>query len=157
MSTSRQVAGPRPRVELMAECDLLVLPKPLAEVHGAVGDRTAFRLRPSPRTRSTAAAGLSPGRLCITGLRYGRFGLHAFRKNDELAGYCSVIHALQLIGTTAAYGRQALVVSFGATPRGAGTALLALGVHDITLLTHRSVPTVAAPRPPARLVHYQRP
>ena len=36
------------------------------------------------------------------------------------------------------------------------TALFALGVHDVTVLTHRSVAAVAAPMAPARLVHYER-
>jgi alanine dehydrogenase len=48
------------------------------------------------------------------------------------------------------------VISFGATARGAVAALLALGVHDVTVLTHRSVPAVASPMPPAHLVHYDR-
>ena len=36
----------------------------------------------------------------------GSFGLHVFHKNNELAGYCSVLHALGLIGTTGEYGRR---------------------------------------------------
>ena len=48
------------------------------------------------------------------------------------------------------------MISFGATARGAVTALFALGVHDVTVLTHRSVSAVAAPIAPARLVHYDR-
>jgi alanine dehydrogenase len=48
------------------------------------------------------------------------------------------------------------VIGFGATARGAVTALLALGIHDIAVLTHRNVPAVAAPMAPARLVHYER-
>ena len=87
----------------------------------------------------------------------GSFSVHVFHKNNELAGYCSVIHALQLIGTTGAYGQRlrAAVISFGATARGAVTALFALGVHEVTVLTHRSVAAVAAPIAPARLVHYE--
>jgi hypothetical protein len=88
----------------------------------------------------------------------GNFSLHVFHKNNELAGYCSVLQALQLIGVTGAYGRRlrAVVTSFGATARGAVTALFALGVHDVDVLTHRSVPAVAAPIAPARLIHYER-
>ena len=47
------------------------------------------------------------------------------------------------------------MISFGATARGAVIALFALGVHEVTVLTHRSVPAVAAPIAPARLVHYE--
>jgi alanine dehydrogenase len=88
----------------------------------------------------------------------GNFSLHVFHKNNELAGYGSVLHALGLVGTTGAYGRRlrAAVISFGATARGAVGALFALGVHDVTVLTHRSVPAVASPMAPARLVHYDR-
>ena len=88
----------------------------------------------------------------------GNFSLHVFHKNNELAGYCSVIHALALMGATGAYGRRlrAAVISFGATARGAVTALFALGVHDVTMLTQRGVAAVASPMAPARLVHYER-
>ena len=60
-------------------------------------------------------------------------GLHVFHKNNELAGYCSVLHALQLVGSTGDYGRRltAVVIGFGATARGAVTALSALGIHDV--------------------------
>ena len=36
----------------------------------------------------------------------GGFGLHVFHKNNELAGYCSVLHAMQLAGITGSYGRR---------------------------------------------------
>ncbi|MGH3439541.1 MAG: hypothetical protein ACRDRN_24175 [Sciscionella sp.] len=68
-------------------------------------------------------------------------GLHVFHKNNELAGYCSVLHALQLAGLTGDYGRRlsAVVIGFGATARGAVTALNAHGVHEVTVLTNRGV------------------
>jgi alanine dehydrogenase len=75
------------------------------------------------------------------------FGLHVFHKNNELAGYCSVLHALQLTGSTGDYGRRlsAVVIGFGATARGAVTALNAHGVHDVRVLTNRGVAAVSAP------------
>jgi alanine dehydrogenase len=74
-------------------------------------------------------------------------GLHVFHKNNELAGYCSVLHALQLIGTTGVYGRRltAVVIGFGATARGAVTALSAEGIHEVSVLTTRGVAAVASP------------
>jgi alanine dehydrogenase len=88
----------------------------------------------------------------------GSFGLHVFHKNNELAGYCSVLHALQLAGTTGEYGRplRAAVIGFGATGRGAVTALNALGVNDVHVLTHREVTAVASPIHSARMVHFDR-
>jgi alanine dehydrogenase len=88
----------------------------------------------------------------------GSFSLHVFHKNNELAGYCSVLHAMQLIGSTGEYGRQlrAAVISFGAAGRGAVTALQALGVTGIHILTHRDVTAVASPGHSARMVHFGR-
>jgi len=83
--------------------------------------------------------------------------LHVFHKNNELAGYCSVLHALELIGTTGEYGRRlrAAVISFGATGRGAVTALNAHGVNDVDVLTHRDVNAVASPIHSARMVRFE--
>ena len=77
----------------------------------------------------------------------GSVGLHVFHKNNELAGYCSVIHALQLVGLTGDYGRRlsAVVIGFGATARGAVTALNAHGVHEVAVLTTRGVAAVGSP------------
>ena len=86
----------------------------------------------------------------------GSFGLHVFHKNNELAGYCSVLHALQIAGLTGDYGRRlrAVVIGFGATARGAVTALNALGVRDVDVLTNRAVAAVASPIPSVRIVHF---
>ena len=79
--------------------------------------------------------------------RDGRVGLHVFHKNNEIAVYCSVIHALQLAGITGDYGRRltAIVIGFGATARGAVTALNAHGVHEVAVLTNREVAAVGSP------------
>jgi alanine dehydrogenase len=67
-----------------------------------------------------------------------------------------VLHAMQLTGTTGDYGRplRAAVISFGATGRGAVTALNAHGVNDVHVLTHRDVTAVASPIHSARIVHF---
>jgi alanine dehydrogenase len=46
------------------------------------------------------------------------------------------------------------VRAFGATARGAVTALNALGVNDVDVLTHREVAAVAAPIHSTRIVHF---
>jgi alanine dehydrogenase len=86
----------------------------------------------------------------------GAFSLHVLHKNNELAGYASVLHALSLGGSTGAYGRKlrAVVIGFGATARGAVTALAALGVRDVDVLTHREVAAVASPIHSARLLRF---
>lgn len=84
----------------------------------------------------------------------GDFSLHVFHLNNELAGYCSVLHALGLIGTTGFYGprRSAVVIGFGATARGAVTALKAHGIYDIQVLTQRGVAAVSSPIHAANIV-----
>jgi alanine dehydrogenase len=86
----------------------------------------------------------------------GAFSLHVFHKNNELAGYSSVVHALGLCGLDGHYGRRrtAVVIGFGATARGAVTALNGLGFNDVDVLTHREVAAVAAPIHSARIVHF---
>ncbi|WP_411282839.1 N(5)-(carboxyethyl)ornithine synthase [Lapillicoccus sp.] len=84
------------------------------------------------------------------------FGLHVFHKNNEMAGYCSVLHGLQLSGSTGDYGRRlsAVVIGFGATARGAVTALNAHGIHDVSVVTQRGVAAVSAPIHSVRIVQF---
>jgi len=87
----------------------------------------------------------------------GGFGLHVFHKNNELAGYCSVLHALQLCGSTGDYGRRltAVVIGFGATARGAVTALNAHGIHDVRVLTNRGIAAVSSPIPSVDIIQFE--
>ncbi len=68
-----------------------------------------------------------------------RQGRHTFYKNNEMAGYCAVKHALQLKGIDGHYGNQRKVVifGFGAVSRGAIYALKAHGFRDITICIQR--------------------
>ncbi|WP_209406379.1 N(5)-(carboxyethyl)ornithine synthase [Pseudozobellia sp. WGM2] len=69
----------------------------------------------------------------------GQMGRHTFYKNNEMAGYCAVIHALQLKGIDGHYGnqRKVIIFSFGAVSRGAIYALKAHGFRDITICIQR--------------------
>lgn len=66
-------------------------------------------------------------------------GRHTFYKNNEMAGYCGVIHALQLKGIDGHYGnqRKIIIFGFGAVSRGAIYALKAHGFRDITICIQR--------------------
>jgi len=81
--------------------------------------------------------------------------LHIFHKNNEMAGYCSTLHALQLAGITGHYGqsKKVAVISFGSTCRGAIHCLKGFGFTDITLFTKRPGYALTAPIP--TLKHYQ--
>lgn len=69
----------------------------------------------------------------------GQIGRHTFYKNNEMAGYSAVIHALQLRGIDGHYGnqRKVIIFSFGAVSRGAIYALKAHGFRDITICIQR--------------------
>ncbi|MFQ3340375.1 MAG: N5-(carboxyethyl)ornithine synthase [Flavobacteriaceae bacterium] len=69
----------------------------------------------------------------------GAMGRHTFYKNNEMAGYSAVIHALQLKGIDGHYGnqRKVIIFSFGAVSRGAIYALKAHGFRDITICIQR--------------------
>ena len=69
----------------------------------------------------------------------GHMGRHTFYKNNELAGYCAVLHALRLRGIDGHYGKQrkTAILSFGAVSRGAIYALKARGFRDITICIQR--------------------
>ena len=159
-----QVAGLRSRAELFAQCDVVVLPKPLPEdlvelragqvLWGwphCVQDEKLTQLAVERRLTLIAFEAMNHW------TDDGSYGLHVFHKNNELAGYCSVLHALELIGSTGDYGRRlrAAVIGFGATARGAVTALNAHGVHDVDILTNRGVTAVASPIHSARIVHFE--
>ena len=157
------VAGLRSREQLIASCDVILLAKPLpqdlAELRvgqvlwgwpHCVQDETVTQLAIDRRLTLIAFEAMNHWHAD------GSFNLHVFHKNNELAGYCSVLHALEIIGSTGDYGRRlsAAVIGFGATGRGAVTALNAHGVHDVHILTHRGVSAVGSPIHSARMVHF---
>jgi alanine dehydrogenase len=160
-----QVAGLCTRDQLVAECDVILLPKPLAEDLAEMRDGQVLWGWPHCVQNEDITQQAIERRLTLIAFEAmnhwssdGSFRLHVFHKNNELAGYCSVLHAMQLIGITGEYGRplRASVISFGATGRGAVTALNAWGVTDVHVLTHREVTAVASPIHSARMVHFER-
>jgi alanine dehydrogenase len=159
-----RVAGFRTREELLTECDVVLLPKPQSRDLAMMGDGQVLWGWPHC-VQDEEITQLSIDRrltlIAFEAMNYwnadGSFSLHVFHKNNELAGYCSVLHALELIGTTGEYGRRlrAAVISFGATGRGAVTALNACGVNDVDVLTHRDINAVASQINSARMVHFE--
>lgn len=159
------VGGMRSREELFAECDILLLPKPLvADVEALAPGQVLWGWPHCVQDTELTQAAIDR-RLTLIAWEAmnhwtadGAFSVHVFHMNNELAGYCSVLHAMQLRGMTGDYGRRlrAAVISFGATARGAVRGLAALGVSDVTVLTQRNVQLVASPFASARLQHFAR-
>ena len=157
------VAGFRSRDELVAECDVILLAKPLHEDLTELRDGQVLWGWPHCVQDEKVTQTAIDRRLTLIAFeamnhwsRQGAFNLHVFHKNNELAGYSSVLHAMGLTGVTGDYGRRqrAVVIGFGATARGAVTALNALGVHDVDVLTARGVTAVSSPIHSARIVHF---
>ena len=159
------VAGLRTRDQLLADCDVILIPKPLPQDLAEMREGQVLWGWPHcVQNEDITQLGIDR-RLTLIAFEAmnhwsgdGSFNLHVFHKNNELAGYCSVLHAMQLAGTTGEYGRplRAAVISFGAAGRGAVTALNAHGVKDVHVLTHREVTAVASPIHSARMVHFER-
>lgn len=159
------VAGLRPREELLAGSDVVVLAKPLAEdLAGLRPGQVVWGWPHCVQDAAMTQAAIDRGLTLIAWeamnhwTEQGAFDLHVFHKNNEMAGYCSVLHALSLVGRSGDYGRRlrAVVINFGSTARGAVRALSALGISDVTVLTHRSVAAVASPFASVRMQHYDR-
>ncbi|TFC35709.1 alanine dehydrogenase [Cryobacterium sp. TMT2-42-4] len=155
------VGGLRSRADLIRECDVILLAKPLLADVAALRDGQVLWGWPHCVQDEELTQLAIDKRLTLIAFEAmnhwtggGEFHLHVLHKNNELAGYCSVLHALFLIGSTGDYGRKlrAAVIGFGATARGAVTALNALGVYDVTVLTNRDVTAVSSPIHSAQIV-----
>lgn len=155
------VAGIRTREQLIANCDVILLPKVQADDLAEL--RTGQIVLGWPHcVQDTALTQVAIDReltlIAFEAMNHwkpdGAFGLHVFHKNNELAGYSSVLHAMALAGITGTYGRRlaAAVLGFGATARGAVTALHAHGVDEVHVLTNRDVAAVGSPIPKTRIV-----
>ncbi|MBJ7339315.1 N(5)-(carboxyethyl)ornithine synthase [Mycolicibacterium sp.] len=161
---ARSVAGMRSREELIAECDIILLAKPDADDLAELRDGQVLWGWPHCVQDAELTQQAIDRRLTLIAFeamnlwrKDGSFKLHVFHKNNEMAGYCSVFHALEIIGSTGTYGRRlrAAVIGFGATARGAVTALNAVGVSHIDILTNRNVAEVASPIHSAEIIQFE--
>lgn len=149
------------RADLIARADIVLLAKPLADDLRDLRDgQTLWGWPHSVQDIEMTQIAIDKRLTLIAfeamthGVQPG--GLHVFHKNNEIAGYASVLHALTLAGRSGDYGRRmsAVVIGFGATARGAVTALTGQGIHDVRVLTNRMAAAVAAPIHSAEIVHF---
>jgi alanine dehydrogenase len=160
-----QVGAIRSREEIIATSDIVLLPKPTLDDMASFRDGQVLWGWPHAVQDPQLTQICIDKRLTLIAWEAmnhwtpsGGFVVHVFHMNNEIAGYCSVLHAMTLIGSTGHYGRPltAVVIGFGNTARGAITALHGLGVHDITVLTMREVTAVSSPFPSVVLDHLDR-
>lgn len=158
------VAGFASREQLLADSEVVLLPKPqLSDVAAMAPGQVLWGWPHCVQDTELTQVAIDQKLTLIAfeamnhWTRDGAVGLHVFHKNNELAGYCSVLHALELAGLTGDYGRRlsAVVIGFGATARGAVTALNAHGVHEVAVLTNRGVAAVGSPIHSVRIRQFE--
>lgn len=138
--------GLRSRDELFNDCDIALLAKPVAAdfkdmktgmIHW--GWPHCVQQQDITQTAIDRRLTLIAWEAMHRWSKNGDWQMHIFHKNNELAGYAGVQHAMNLIGIDGNYGpnKKAVVLSFGSVSRGAVRALQARGVQDITVFTNR--------------------
>ena len=153
------------RDELINECDLLMLPKPVSEDlkkmhHGQVLWGWAHCIQQHEITQIAIDKKISIVAWEEMHLwKKGEKSLHIFYKNNEIAGYSAVLHALSLLGLDGHYGprRRVAIISYGSVSRGAIYALQGRGFNNLHVYTRRQTHLVADQNPDVYFYHlYQK-
>ncbi|MEO7588086.1 MAG: N(5)-(carboxyethyl)ornithine synthase [Arachnia sp.] len=151
---SAYVGDIRSKEEIFASADIILQPKPiLADLQAMRAGQVLWGWPHAVQDEELTQVAIDKGLTLIAweAMNHwnsdGEFQMHVFARNNELAGYCSVLHALILKGSTGHYGQRlrAVVIGFGSTARGAVTALHSLGISEVVVLTSRVVTAVADP------------
>jgi len=141
--TSGRVAS---REEILKGFDCVLMPKPLAKDLSGVragaivwGWPHCVQQKEITQVSIERKLTLIAWEEMFTWSRTGDKAMHIFYKNNEIAGYAGVNHAISLVGVVGNYGkpRKAVVLSFGSVSRGAVYALQGQGFQDITVYTGR--------------------
>ena len=151
--TSGQVAS---RKEILNGFDCVLMPKPLAKDLSDVREgATVWGWPHCVQQKEITQVSIERKLTLIaweemfTWSQTGDKDMHIFYKNNEIAGYAGVNHAISLIGVVGNYGkpRKAVVLSFGSVSRGAVYALQGQGFQDITVYTGRVATDVSGQLP----------
>jgi len=135
------------RDEILANCEISILAKPLAADLERMGiGKTLWGWAHCVQQRALTQTAIDRRLSLITweGMNVwdseGRWRSHIFHRNNEIAGYAGVLHATGLAGINGAFGaqRQAAVIGFGSVGRGAVKALLALGFTSLSIYLPRN-------------------
>jgi len=147
--TSGQVAS---RKEILNSFDCVLMPKPLAKDLSDVREGATVWGWPHCVQQKEITQVAIERKLTLiaweemfTWSQTGDKTMHIFYKNNEIAGYAGVNHAISLVGVVGNYGkpRKAVVLSFGSVSRGAVYALQGQGFQDITVYTGRAATDVS--------------
>ncbi|MFT7463867.1 MAG: N5-(carboxyethyl)ornithine synthase [Pseudohongiellaceae bacterium] len=144
---ARRFGGVASREQLLAEGGVVLLPKMSdKDLAGVREGGVVWGWPHCVQQRDVAQVAIDRRQTLIawesmhTWRRDGSRDMHLFYRNNEMAGYCGVLHAMALAGLDGGgYGLplRAVVMSFGSVSRGAIFALKGMGVADITVYTQR--------------------
>ncbi len=143
------------REELFKECDLLILPKP------TIDDLSCMRANQiiwgwlhcvQQRDITQVAIDRNITLVAWESMHYWHNDdkvMHIFYKNNEIAGYASVIHTLELLGIDGHYGprRKVSIIGYGSVSRGAIYALQGRGFNNIHVYSRRPTYLIADQNP----------
>lgn len=158
-------ASIRDRASIFRECGLVVLPKPTPpDLMEMSAGQVLFGWPHSVQQKSIAQLAIDRKLTLIAWEAMHVWGpegarlMHVFYKNNELAGYAAVLHALQILGIDGFYGprRKAVVLSHGSVSRGAIYALHGRGFNNIHVFTQRHPHQVADQNPDVYYGRYYR-
>ncbi len=152
----KSCAGVLSHQELIEHSEVALLPKPTPEDFSTLNDHTIHWGWPHCVQQYEMTQIAIDKKLTLIAWeamhkwsKSGDWQMHIFHKNNEIAGYAGVMHAMNLRGIDGNYGpaRKAVVFSFGSVSRGALRALQARGIHDINVYTQRHYILVADQMP----------
>jgi len=142
------------REDLFKECSILILPKPLAEdLKQMQESSTLCGWTHAVQQRDITDIAIEKKLTLIAWEEMNHISknqkIHAFYRNNELAGYAGVIHYLQLAGLDGHYGdrKKVVIFGFGSVSKGAIYALQGRGFNNITVYTQRPTHLVADKNP----------
>jgi len=151
------------RDNLFDDCGLIVLPKPMPEdLSRMKAGQVLFGWSHAVQQRRIAQLAIDRRLTVISWENMhhwspgGEKMVHVFYKNNEIAGYAAVLHALQLVGIDGHYGptRRVVILSYGSVSRGAIYAFHGLGFKKLYVYTRRPPYLVADQNPDARHGQY---
>ena len=151
---ANQSGGTVKREDLFNQCDVALLPKPVPadfqqmKENGILwGWPHCVQQRPITQIAIDRRLTLIAWEAMHQWSDQGDWQMHTFHRNNEIAGYGGVLHALGLIGVDGNYGppRKAVVISYGSVSRGAVIGLKSMGFHDVTVFTEKHYKSAAEP------------
>ncbi len=135
------------RGEIFGNCEVVILPKPVQADFEAMRNGATLWGWPHCVQQEAYTKASIDRKLTLIAFeamfvwgREAQKGMHSFYKNNELAGYCAVLHALKLVGRDGNYGPRlkVAIIGFGSVSRGAAYALQGRSITDITFYTQRA-------------------